>query len=112
MQLTQKFSIDVTEEQEDVSWILSEKCRLVHNFALHHREDVHKETGEWPTYTMQQNDLPELKTKYPEYGWVYSKVLEMVLVQLYADISSYKGKIRNGDMTARPPGDKYTLIRP
>jgi len=106
MDLTQKFSIDITKEQEDVSWILSEKCRLVHNFALHHREDVHKETGVWPTYIMQQNDLPELKTKYPEYGWVHSKVLEMVLVQLYADISSYKGKIRNGDMTARPPGDK------
>ena len=30
----------------------------------------------------------------------------MVLVQLYADIESYKGKIKNGDITARPPGDK------
>ena len=106
MDLTQKFSIETTEEQEDVSWILSEKCRLINNFALNHREDVHKETGEWPTYTMQQNDLPELKKKYPEYEWVYSKVLEMVLVQLYADISSYKGKISKGDITARPPGNK------
>ena len=44
--------------------------------------------------------------KYPEYGCVYSKVLEMVLVQLYADIESYKGKIRNRDMAARPPGNK------
>ena len=106
MDITQKFSIETTEEQEDVSWILSEKCRLLYNFALHHREDVHKETGEWLTYTIQQNDLPELKKKYPEYGWVYSKTLEMVLVQLYADISSYKGKISKGDLTARPPGDK------
>jgi putative transposase len=106
MNITQKFSVNITEEQEDVSWILSEKCRLLRNFSLHHREDVYKETGEWLTYTMQQDDLPALKVKYPEYGWVYSKTLEMVLVQLYADISSYKGKISKGDLTARPPGDK------
>ncbi len=106
MDLTQKFSVETTEEQEAVSWILSDKCRLLYNFSNRHREQVHKETGEWLTYTSQQNDLPELKAKYPEYGWVYSKTLGMVLVQLYADISSYKGKIGKGDLTARPPGDK------
>ena len=106
MNITQKFSVNITEEQEDVSWILSEKCRLLYNFSNHHREEIHKETGEWLTYTMQQNDLPELKIKYPEYQWVYSKTLEMVLVSLYADISSYKSKISKGDLTARPPGDK------
>ena len=89
MELTQKFSIDVTEEQEAVAWILSEKCRLLYNFALGHRNDVYKETGVSPTYTMQQNDLPELKIKYPEYEWVNSKVLQMVLHHLDDDFSSY-----------------------
>ena len=42
MELTQKFSIDITEEQEIVAWILSEKCRLLYNFAISHRNDVYK----------------------------------------------------------------------
>ena len=106
MELTQKFSIDITEEQEVVAWILSEKCRLIYNFALSHREAIYKETGVPPTYTMQQNDLPELKIKYPEYEWVHSKVLQMVLHHLHDDYSSFISKICNGDETARPPGYK------
>ena len=106
MDITQKFSIDITEEQEAVAWILSEKCRLIYNFALSHREAIYKETGVSPTYTMQQNDLPELKIKYPEYEWIYSKVLQMVLRHLDDDFSSYFGKRKNGDETARPPGYK------
>ena len=106
MELTQKFSIDITEEQEIVAWILSEKCRLIYNFALSHREAIYKETGVPPTYTMQQNDLPELKIKYPEYEWVHSKVLQMVLHHLHDDYSSFLSKIYNGDETARPPGYK------
>ena len=52
MDITQKFSIDITEEQKDVSWILSEKARLLYNFALGHINKVYKETGVSPTYTM------------------------------------------------------------
>jgi putative transposase len=46
MDITQKFSVETTEEQEDVSWILSDRCRLLYNFSLHHREEVYGETGE------------------------------------------------------------------
>jgi len=67
---------------------------------------IYEKTGVSPTYTMQQNDLPELKTKYPEYEWVNSKVLQMVLYHLDDDFSSYKSKRVKGDKTARPPGYK------
>jgi len=40
------------------------------------------------SYTDQQNALPDLKNRYPEYQWVYSKVLQSVLRTLDADYKS------------------------
>jgi len=62
--------------------------------------------GVSPTYTQQQNDLPGIKEKYPEYEWVHSKVLQMTLRQLDDDFSSFIGKRKKGDKTAQPPGYK------
>ena len=101
-----KFKIEPIIEQEEVSWILSEKVRLIYNFALGHRNKVYNETGESITYTQQQDDLPEIKKKYPEYEWVHSKVLQMALRQLDGDFSSFKSKRYEGDYTANPPGYK------
>ena len=111
MQLTQKIRIFPTVEQEDVLWILSEKCRLLYNFALGHRNDVYKKTGASITYNMQQDELPEIKKKYPEYEWVYSKVLQMVLKGLDADFKSFimlkkNSKEGKGDKNAKTPGYK------
>jgi len=68
MQLTQKIRIFPTEEQEDVLWHLSERCRLIYNFALSERIKAWKGEGHGVSYTKQQNDLPKLKLQYPEYG--------------------------------------------
>ncbi|MFX0102494.1 MAG: helix-turn-helix domain-containing protein, partial [Candidatus Hodarchaeota archaeon] len=38
--MTQKLRIRPTTEQEAVLWALSEKCRLVYNFALAERIDA------------------------------------------------------------------------
>ncbi len=81
MELTQKFKIELTSAQEDISWLLSEKCRFLYNFGLGHRNKVYHDTNVPITYNMQQSELPEIKRKYPEYNWVYSKVLEMVLYE-------------------------------
>ncbi len=111
MELTQKIRIFPSKEQKDVLWLLSEKCRLLYNFALGHRNDIYNKTGASITYTMQQDDLPIIKQKYPEYGWVYSKVLEMVLYGLDGDFKSYiklKKNVKNGggDKNANTPGFK------
>lgn len=113
MELTQKLRIFPTEEQEIVLWILSEKCRLLYNFALGHRNDIYKKTGVPITYNMQQDDLPDIKKKYPEYGWVYSKVLQMVLKGLDSDFKSFIALKKNskdengkGDKNANTPGYK------
>ncbi|MBY9007506.1 MAG: helix-turn-helix domain-containing protein, partial [Candidatus Lokiarchaeota archaeon] len=37
MKLTQKIRVNPSKEQEHLLWILSEKCRLLYNFALAER---------------------------------------------------------------------------
>jgi len=109
MQLTQQVRIEPTKEQEKVLWDLSEKCRLIYNFALKERKDGHK-YGHKIGYVKQQNDLPSIKKKYPEYNWVYSKVLQYALRNLDADYRSFFALKKNGDKDAQPPrykGRKY-----
>jgi len=102
MQLAQKIHIFPTPEQEEVLCKLSERCRLLYNFALAERIDAWKQ-GRRVDYRKQQNDLPRIKRKYPEYGWVYSKVLQMTLRQLGADYKSFFALWKNGHKDARPP---------
>lgn len=117
MQLTQQIRIIPTEQQKEVLWKLSEKCRLIYNFALKERmkgweenKDKPKEERKYISYVDQQNDLPEIKQQYPEYNWVYSKVLQYVLRTLNADYKSFYALWKKGDKDARPPrfkGKKY-----
>jgi len=109
MQLTQQVRIEPTREQEKVLWDLSEKCRLIYNFALKERKDGHK-YGHKIGYVKQQNDLPAIKKKYPEYNWIYSKVLQYALRNLDADYRSFFALKKNGDKDAQLPrykGRKY-----
>ena len=96
MYLTKKIRIFPTQEQSQILWILSEKCRLIYNFALKERINSWKINKEKPkeeklyiSYIDQQNKLPNLKKQYPEYKWVYSKVLQTTLKKLDADYKSF-----------------------
>ncbi|MBD3214790.1 MAG: helix-turn-helix domain-containing protein [Candidatus Lokiarchaeota archaeon] len=67
MQLSQKIRIFPTQEQLEVLWDLSEKCRLIYNFALSDRienwrtqKETPKEGRDYITYTEQQNRLPQI----------------------------------------------------
>ena len=113
MYLTQKIRIYPTLEQSQVLWILSEKCRLIYNFALHERMDNWKANKDKPkeekiyiNYQFQQNQLPLLKHEYPEYKWVYSKVLQSTLKKLDGNFKSYFALWKNGDSNARIPNFK------
>jgi len=110
VQLSQKIRIYPTEVQLRVLWDVSEKCRLMYNFALSERIDNWKAQKEKPkkerkyiTYTQQQNKLPQIKRTYPEYKWVYSKVLQMTLKRLDNNYKSFFSLWKNGDSHARPP---------
>ena len=102
MQLTQKIRIYPSLQQEKVLWDLSEKCRLIYNFALAERKEAYLK-GEKINYQIQQNGLILTKKTYPEYGIVYSKVLQMTLNQLDSDYRSFFALRRKGDVLAQPP---------
>ena len=133
MILTYKTRIIPTEEQEQVLWDLAEQCRLLYNFALTERKVIWQQEKDNPfrrfaalltvdgtgnllesnfvlrdergliSYDDQQNALPALKKRYPNYQWVYSKVLQSVLRTLDADYKSFMALWMKGDTKARPP---------
>ncbi|MHA1671998.1 MAG: RNA-guided endonuclease InsQ/TnpB family protein, partial [Promethearchaeota archaeon] len=117
MFLTQKIRIYPEPEQTQVLWVLSEKCRLIYNFALWERMDNWKANKEktmdektYINYQYQQNQLPSLKKEYPEYRWVYSKVLQSTLKKLDSNFKSFFALWKNGHTDARIPkfkGKKY-----
>jgi putative transposase len=120
MHVTSKIKIAVTPDQEDVLWHLSEKCRLVYNFALAERNRNYQENKDrvdktYIGYVQQANALPELKKKYPEYTWVYSKVLQTTLKMLDDNFRSFFALRQNGDEDANPPGfrgkDHFSTLR-
>lgn len=71
MHVAAKIKISVTPGQEDVLRQLSEKCRLVYNFALAERnrndlENKDRSEKRYSGYVQQATAPPELKKKYPE----------------------------------------------
>ena len=107
MLITQKVRIFPDARQQEVLWVLSERCRLIYNFALAERIDNWKENREKTreerthvTYHQQSAQLPSLKEKYPEYRWVYSKVLQVTLQQLDWDYRSFFALWKKGDVKA------------
>ncbi len=102
MWLTQKIRIYPSLQQEKVLWDLSEKCRLIYNFALLERKEAYLK-GEKINYQIQQNELVLTKQAYPEFCMVYSKVLQMTLNTLDSDYRSFFALRRNGDVLAQPP---------
>jgi len=110
MQLTQKIRIVPSLSQELVLQALSEKCRLIYNFALSERKKAFENGIKGVNYVKQANDLPSLKGRFPEYKWAYSKVLQGVLRGLDADYKSFFALHRKGDKDAKLPkfkGKKY-----
>ena len=103
MRLTQKIKIEATSAQEIVLSALSEKCRLIYNFALKERKEAFEKGIKGINYIKQQNDLPTIKEKYSEYKWVNSKVLQFILRNLDADYKSFFALKKNGDVNAKPP---------
>lgn len=103
MQLTQRIRINPNKEQETILWILSEKCRLIYNFALSERRDAFDKGTKGINYIKQQNDLLAMKEKYPEYKWVYSHTLQYTLRLLDANYKSFFALNKKGDKTARTP---------
>jgi len=106
MLLTKKIRIFPSEKQKELLWILSEKCRLIYNFALKDRKNNfdfylfvkdfnifgsnHYIPTPYISYIDQIKKIPKLRNElYPEYQWILSRVLEMTLKKLDANYQSF-----------------------
>jgi len=90
MQLVKKIRIYPTKEQVDVFWELSDKCRIVYDFALNDRQDAYEKEGRSVKYTEQQNKLPDFKKRNPEFKSVYSKTYQGILKKLDGSYNSFR----------------------
>jgi len=90
--ITYKFRLYPTEDQEKKLVETLEICRQVYNYFL----SKIRESNKVPSRLKLQAELPKLKKEKPELKEVYSKVLQMVLYQLYSNLKALAKLKRNG----------------
>lgn len=91
MDFAYRFRLTPTPDQEKrLAWTL-DTCRQVRNHFLHRMNRV-----ENPTYTPEQNRLPNLKKWWTDLQEINAKVLQMVVRRLYTDRSNLKKKKEKG----------------
>jgi putative transposase len=81
-------------------WI--ELCRFVYNCALSERISYYKSTGKTLSYISQQNELPEIRKIYPEYGEIDAQVLRSPLHRLDQAYKGFFRRIKRGEKAGFP----------
>ena len=84
MQLTYKFRLYPSRAQEERLLTTIDGCRWLYNHFLEKLNQ--KENGKIPGRYELQSTLPKLKREHPELKQIHSKVLQMVLHQLYSNL--------------------------
>jgi putative transposase len=87
-----KFRLYPKKEQEERLLETLELCRQVYNHFL----AQWREKDKVPSRLELQGQIPKLKTEKPELNKVYSKVLQMVLQQLYSNLKALSQLKKNG----------------
>jgi len=90
--MTYKFRLYPTEGQERKLLETLEICRWTYNYFL----SKIRESNKVPSRLELQAELPKLKRERPELNKVYSKVLQMVLYQLYSNLKALAKLKKNG----------------
>jgi putative transposase len=92
VQITYKFRLYPKKEQEEKLLETLELCRQIYNYFLAQWNGK----GKIPSRLELQAQLPKLKREKPELNRVYSKVLQMVLHQLYSNLRALSRLKNNG----------------
>jgi len=98
MQLTYKFRLYPSRTQEQKLLTILEQCRWLYNYFL---EQLNQKEGKTPKRYELQATLPKLKHEHHELKQVHSKVLQMVLHQLYSNLRALAELKRNGRKVGR-----------
>lgn len=99
MQLTYRFRLYPSWAQEQELFATLDQCRWLYNYFLEKLNQ--KENGKVPNRYELQATLPKLKRERPELKQVHSKVLQMVLHQLYSNLRVLSRLKRNGRKVGR-----------
>ncbi|MFH1821023.1 MAG: transposase [Methanobacteriota archaeon] len=99
MQLTYRYRLYPSQAQEQKLLAALESCRWLYNHILEQLN--RRENGKTPRRYELQATLPGLKREHPELGQVHSKVLQMILHQLYSNLRTLTGLKRNGRKVGR-----------
>jgi len=97
MQIAYRFRLYPSKEQQEKLMETLELCRQTYNYFL----------SQWsgkariPDRLELQAQLPGLKKEKPELNKVYSKVLQMVLYQLYSNLKALSQLKKNGKRVGR-----------
>ncbi len=94
MQLTYRFRLYLSRNQERKMIATLDQCRWIYNHFLERLN--RKDGGKIPRRYELQATLPKLKEERPELKLIYSKALQMVLHQLYSNVSILTALKRNG----------------
>jgi len=92
-----KFRLYPSKEQEEKLLKTLEICRWTYNYFL----SIINESKKVPSRLKLQAELPKLKKEKPELEKVYSKVLQMVLHQLYSNLKALSKLKKNGKKVGR-----------
>ncbi len=99
MQLTYRYRLYPSRAQEQKLLAALDSCRWLYNHFLERLN--RKENGKTPRRYKLQATLPKLKRERPELKQVHSKVLQMVLHQLYSNLRALAELKRNGRKVGR-----------
>jgi len=94
MQLTYRYKLYPSRAQEEKLMATLDRCRWLYNHFLDQLNQ--KEDGKIPRRYKLQAMLPKLKREHPELRQIHSKVLQMVLHQLYSNLCALAKLKRNG----------------
>ena len=100
MQLTYRYRLYPSRVQEQKLLATLDRCRWIYNHFLERLNQ--KENGKTPRRYELQATLPMLKHEHPELKQTHSKVLQMVLHQLYSNLHALAELKRNGRRVGRP----------
>lgn len=95
MQLTYRFRLYPSRAQEQKLFAVLDRCRWLYNYFLE-KINIRNKNSKIPQRYELQATLPKLKREHPELKQIHSKVLQMVLHQLYSNLHSLAELKRNG----------------
>jgi len=108
-----KYRIYPTKKQNTKLENTFELCRELYNAAIEERTNAYELNGKSISYSVQQNQLPEIKKVREEYKQIHSQVLQNVLDRVDKAFDAFFQRVREGKKPGYPrfkARDRYKSI--